>query len=428
VATSSAGPETLAAALTSGKHRLRETSDTAAMDAEVLLMHVLGRDRAHLRAWPEKQLTAAQTSVYAALIERRREGWPVAYLTGEREFWSRPFRVAPGVLIPRPETELLIELALAALPADHPADMLDLGTGSGIIAITLAVERPRSRVVAVDVSPEALAIAQENAERLSARNLRLLQGDWLTPLPPYERYDLIVSNPPYIAENDPHLRQGDLRHEPDLALASGADGLTALRRIIAEARDFLKPGGTLLLEHGYDQADAIGALLCGSGYGAITHYRDLQGHRRATMARYGRPSHTTPITAMPDTLQLPRALVNHLLHMAQIAPDGRMAGLIGATDGQARSFHATNVNNTNGSARKAAMKALQAQGETLLAILSSHPDSPAEPSDQEIADLEFPDTPHFIISLNTKGVLELRGFQRIRPSGWQEIELVLLED
>ena len=425
--TDDAGPETLAAALAFGNHRLRETSETAALDAEVLLMHVLDCDRAHLRAWPEKPLTPGQASDYAVLIERRREGWPIAYLTGEREFWSRPFRVAPGVLIPRPETELLIELGLAALPADDPADVLDLGTGSGIIAITLAVERPRSRVVAIDVSPEALAIAQDNAERLDARNLRLLQGDWLTPLPPNERYDLIISNPPYIAEDDPHLQQGDLRHEPGLALASGPDGLTALRRIIAEARDFLKPGGALLLEHGYDQADAIGALLLGASYDEITHHRDLRGHRRATMARYDHTSHSTQSTAMTDTLQLPRALVNHLLHLAQIAPEGRLAGLVGAKDGQARSFHATDVNNTNGSAREAALKALQTQGETLLAILSSHPDSPAEPSDQEIADPEFPDTPRFIISLNTKGVLELRGFQR-KPAGWQEIELVLLEE
>lgn len=283
--TAGSGPETLAAALAFGNHRLRKTSDTAALDAEVLLMQVLDCDRAHLRAWPEKPLTPAQASDYAVLIERRREGWPIAYLTGEREFWSRPFRVAPGALIPRPETELLIELALAVLPADHPADVLDLGTGTGIIAITLAAERPRTQVVAVDISAEALAIAQDNAERLGARNLRLLLGDWLTPLLPNERYDLIISNPPYIAEDDPHLRQGDLRYEPGLALASGADGLTALRRIIAEARDFLKPGGTLLLEHGYDQADAIGALLRDAGYGEITHHRDLQGHRRATMAR-----------------------------------------------------------------------------------------------------------------------------------------------
>ena len=287
MATAHAGPETFAGALAAGRHRLGETSPSPALDAEVLLMHVLGCDRARLRAWPEKPLTPAQGSEFHDLIERRRQGWPIAYLTGEREFWSRPFQVAPGVLIPRPETELLIELALDAVPADQPADLLDLGTGSGILAITLAVERPRARVAAVDASAEALAIAQANATRHAALNLRFFQGDWLAPLPPTERFDLIVSNPPYIAEDDPHLRQGDLRHEPGLALASGPDGLTALRRIIAESRAFLKPGGELLLEHGYDQADAITALLRGSGYGEITHHRDLQGHRRATMARYG---------------------------------------------------------------------------------------------------------------------------------------------
>jgi release factor glutamine methyltransferase len=281
------GPETFADALAAGRHRLGETSPSPALDAEVLLTHVLGCDRAHLRAWPEKPLTPPQAGEFHDLIERRRQGWPVAYLTSEREFWSRPFQVTQGVLIPRPETELLIELALAAIPADQCVDLLDLGTGSGIIAITLAVERPRARVAAVDASAEALAIAQANATRHAALNLSFFQGDWLSPLPPTKCYDLIVSNPPYIAEDDPHLRQGDLRHEPGLALASGPDGLTALRRIIVEARTFLKPCGALLLEHGYDQADAIGALLRGSGYGEITHHHDLQGHRRATMARYG---------------------------------------------------------------------------------------------------------------------------------------------
>ncbi len=284
--TAGAPPDTLAAALSFASHQLRETSDTAALDAEVLLMHVLGCDRAHLRAWPEKPLTPAQASDYEALIERRREGWPIAYLTGEREFWSRSFKVAPGVLIPRPETELLIELTLAAIPADQPADLLDLGTGSGIIAITLAVERPRSRVMAVDISAEALAIARTNAERLGARNLGLLKGDWLMPLPPDERFDLIVSNPPYIAENDPHLQQGDLRHEPRQALACERAGLSALHTIIEQARNFLKPGGALLLEHGHDQADAVAAVLQEHGYDEITHHVDLQGHRRAAMARY----------------------------------------------------------------------------------------------------------------------------------------------
>ncbi len=279
-------PDTLAAALALGGNRLGETSDSAALDAEVLMMGVLDRDRAHLRAWPEKRLTPEQANDYWTLIERRRQGWPIAYLTGEREFWSRPFRVAPGVLIPRPETELLIELTLSVIPPRLPVDLLDLGTGSGIIAITLAVERPQARVVAVDVSSEALAIAKSNAERHGTHNVQWLQGDWLAPLVPTDRYDLIVSNPPYIAEDDPHLRQGDLRHEPRLALACGPDGLTALRTLIRGARDFLKPDGLLLLEHGFDQAGTIAALLREHDYCEIAHHRDLQGHQRATMARY----------------------------------------------------------------------------------------------------------------------------------------------
>jgi len=284
--TAGIGPNSLAAALALGNHGLHATSDSAALDSEVLLMHVLGCDRSHLRAWPEKQLTMGQTREYEALIERRRQGWPIAYLTGQREFWSRPFRVAPGVLIPRPETELLIELALVAIPADQTADLLDLGTGSGIIAITLAVERPRSKVTAVDISAEALAIAKINADRHAARHPRFLQGDWLTPLPPGERFDLIVSNPPYIAEDDPHLRYGDLRHEPREALACEGNGLSALHTIIEQARDFLKPGGALLLEHGHDQADKVAELMRLNGYVDIAHHADLQGHRRAAMARY----------------------------------------------------------------------------------------------------------------------------------------------
>lgn len=282
-----AWPETLAGALDSGRRRLAETSENAALDAEVLLISALDCNRSHLRAWPEKKLTPEQAHNYETLVERRREGWPVAYLTGEREFWSRSFKVAPGVLIPRPDTECLIELALAATPADQPADLLDLGTGSGIIAITLAMERPLARVVAVDASPDALAIARSNTESIGTANLSLLRGDWLAPLTPGDRFDLIVSNPPYIAEDDAHLLQGDLRHEPRMALSSGPDGLAALRLIIRDARNFLKPGGALLLEHGYEQADAVAELMNSSGYQQITHHRDLQGHRRATMARYG---------------------------------------------------------------------------------------------------------------------------------------------
>jgi release factor glutamine methyltransferase len=281
-----AGGLTITAALVSGAARLGHLPDTPRLDAEVLLMHILGKDRAYLRAWPERVLSPDQAERYRQLIERRAEGRPVAYLTGQREFWSRLFTVRPGVLIPRPETELLIELALAALPADRAADLLDLGTGSGIVAVTLAAERPRATVTATDLSPDALAVARENAARHGLTNIRFAQGDWFAALPENERFDLIASNPPYIAERDPHLSLGDVRFEPTLALASGPEGLDALAAIATGARKRLKPGGRLLLEHGYDQAEPIALLLAGLGYAEIAHHPDLQGHLRATSARW----------------------------------------------------------------------------------------------------------------------------------------------
>jgi len=279
-------PGSLADALTRATAELAGSSDTAALDAEVLLTHLIGRDRAFLRAWPEQPLNPEQSDAYQKLVSLRREGWPIAYLTGEREFWSRSFKVAPGVLIPRPATELLIEIALDQLPVRGRVDVLDLGTGSGIIAITLAVERPNASVTAIDSSRKALQIAESNAFRLGIKNLRLTEGNWCEPLSRDERFHLIVSNPPYIAEGDPHLAQGDLRYEPAAALASGPEGLDALRAIVSAARLHLEPGGVLLLEHGYDQTDVLATLLSTQGYRHITHHRDLQGHRRATMARY----------------------------------------------------------------------------------------------------------------------------------------------
>lgn len=279
-----AAPETLAQTLRAATARLAQLSETPRLDAEVLLMHVIGRDRAYLRAWPERLLDVERADLYSVLVEQRAAGQPVAYLTGEREFWSRPFTVRPGVLIPRPETELLVELALNFIPTDEPADLLDLGTGSGIIAITLAAERPRARVIATDVSPEALAVARENACRHGAAHIRFEQGNWFDAIPDDARFDLIAGNPPYIPEQDPHLQQGDLRFEPPLALVSGPAGLDALGVIAQDARQHLKPGGRLLLEHGYDQADALAALLAGLGYAEIAHHSDLQGHRRTTSA------------------------------------------------------------------------------------------------------------------------------------------------
>lgn len=262
--------------------RLAPTSDSPRADAEILLAHVLGKGRTYLFAWPEKQLEPEQESLFLDLIARRQTGEPIAYLTGTREFWSREFLITPDVLIPRPETELLVELALDRIPQDQACVVADLGAGSGAIAVTVALERPKARVWASDISGAALAVAKANAERQGARNVEFVLSDWLDGLPPLP-YDLIVSNPPYIAEHDPHLAEGDLRFEPTGALASGPDGLDAIRRIAADARGRLKPGGALLLEHGYDQAEAVQALLCGLGYRDVASHRDLLGHGRVTL-------------------------------------------------------------------------------------------------------------------------------------------------
>lgn len=280
-------PASLGLALKAAAERLEGLSETPRLDAEVLLMQVLGQGRAYLRTWPERLLTDAQAASFHELTERRADGAPIAYLVGEKEFWSRMFTVRPGALIPRPETELLVELALNFMPIDQPAAALDLGTGTGAIAVTLAAERPEAHITAIDLSPTALDIARENALRQGiGERVRCLLGDWFAPLPAGERYDLIVSNPPYIAEDDPHLGQGDLRHEPKLALASGPKGLDALTAIADTARAWLKPGGRLLLEHGYDQAPDLAALLAGFGYLDIAQHHDLQGHTRATTARW----------------------------------------------------------------------------------------------------------------------------------------------
>jgi release factor glutamine methyltransferase len=288
------GAETLAGALAEATARLQDSSETARLDAEVLLLHILGRDRAYLRAWPEHRLGPELVKRYRNLIESRAEGVPVAYLTGRREFWSRDFAVGPGVLIPRPETELLVELALAAIPWDAPADILELGTGSGAIAVTLSVERPRAEITATDLSAEALAVAEANAARYGRDRIRFHQGSWYTALPASAMFDLIVSNPPYIAERDPHLLQGDLRYEPRLALATGPDGLEALCTIAEGARTHLRPGGQLMLEHGHKQAAALAAVLAALGYAGLVHHRDLQGHCRVVTATWPGSFHFSP--------------------------------------------------------------------------------------------------------------------------------------
>ena len=253
----------------------------ARLEAQVLLGHALGQSRVWLIAHGGDPLDAEQTAAFADLFERRRSGEPIAYTLGEREFYSLNFKVTPAVLIPRPETELLVELALERLPADRPCQVLDLGTGSGAVAVTLALHRPDADVVAVDQSAAALDVARENAERLGAGNLRLIQSDWYGALGE-EKFDLIASNPPYIAAADPHLAQGDLRFEPAAALASGADGLDDIRTIVRGAAAHLKPGGWLLFEHGYDQAAACRDLLAQAGFRQVGSSADLAGIERAS--------------------------------------------------------------------------------------------------------------------------------------------------
>jgi release factor glutamine methyltransferase len=258
-----------------------------ASEARLLLGQILGQSAAWLLAHGEQVLDEDDLLAFASLAARRAGGEPVAYLVGRREFFGRDFEVSPAVLIPRPETELLVEIALAKVgggdTATGAARILDLGTGSGCIAITLALELPQAQVTALDASAAALAVARRNAERLDVR-LRFVQGDWFDAVDG-EAFDLIVANPPYIAAADPHLAAGDLRHEPATALASGADGLDALRRIIAGAPAHLAPGGQLWLEHGYDQAPAVLDLLAGAGLAATEQHRDLAGIIRVSGGR-----------------------------------------------------------------------------------------------------------------------------------------------
>lgn len=218
--------------------------------------------------------------MFSELLQRRLHGEPMAYIMGEREFYGLTFKVTPATLIPRPETELLVELALQRIPATGPCAVLDLGAGSGAVALSIAHARPQAQVHAVDVSPQALGVARENAARLALSNVAFFMGDWYAPLPGGNRYDIIVSNPPYIAAGDPHLQQGDLRHEPPSALTSGPDGLDDIRRIAAGAQAHLAPQGWLLLEHGYDQGAAVQRILRGAGLAEVFTARDLAGNDR----------------------------------------------------------------------------------------------------------------------------------------------------
>ena len=271
---------TVAALVRAGAARLG--GDEARREAEWLAEQALGVGRAWLFAHANDAVKPEVCARYLALLARRAAGEPLAYLLGRAGFWTLDLEVTPATLIPRPETELLVEAALARLPEANALCIADLGTGSGAIALALASERPQARVLATDASAAALEVARRNAARNDIVNVAFRQGDWLEPLAG-ERFDLIASNPPYIAQGNPHLGRGDLRFEPATALASGADGLDALRTLARDAPTHLVPGGWLLLEHGWDQGAAVRGLLRDAGFQRIETLRDLEDRERVTL-------------------------------------------------------------------------------------------------------------------------------------------------
>lgn len=256
-------------------------SPTARLDVELLLAAALGKSRSYLHTWPEKIVSSEHALTFADYLQRRRAGEPVAYILGQQGFWKLDLEVAPHTLIPRPETEMLVDAALELLPAT-PAKVLDLGTGSGAIALALASERPAWQVTALDRVLEAVALAERNRQRLQLANVTVLSSHWFDSIQG-QRFSLIVSNPPYIAEADPHLAAGDVRFEPESALVAGKDGLDDLRLIVAQAPLHLEAGGWLMLEHGYDQAPAVRELLTAQGFIEVHSRVDLGGHERISL-------------------------------------------------------------------------------------------------------------------------------------------------
>ena len=282
----------IASALRAATAALAAVPDAALEDAraeaEILLAHALGRSRTWLFTHADDPLGADAAAAFDALVDRRQVGEPVAYLTGTRGFWRFDLEVTPDTLIPRADTERLVELALERLPCDQPLRLLDLGTGTGAIALALALERPASRVVAVDLSGGAAAVARRNAARVGlAARVEVREGAWFAPVAG-ESFDLIASNPPYIEADDPHLAQGDLRFEPPGALASGADGLHDLRTIVRDSPTYLRPGGWLLVEHGWRQGEAVRALFHAAGFVDVGTECDLEGRERVSLGRRGR--------------------------------------------------------------------------------------------------------------------------------------------
>jgi release factor glutamine methyltransferase len=272
--------QTISDALHTATLLLERSSASARLDAELLLEYVTGLSRTDFRAAPERELPAAAGWSFQQLIGRRLQGEPVAYIRGQQEFWSLLLEVTPAVLIPRPETELVVARTLAQLRPDA-TDVADLGTGSGAIALAIASERPALQVTAVDMSADALAVARRNAARLQIRNVRFERGSWFAPLAG-RRFDVIASNPPYVARGDADLAVGVGRFEPEVALISGASGLEAIEQIVAQAAGHLQPGGWLILEHGWTQGGAVRDRLVRNGFAHVRSHADLAGHERVT--------------------------------------------------------------------------------------------------------------------------------------------------
>ncbi|EPR7548921.1 peptide chain release factor N(5)-glutamine methyltransferase [Vibrio fluvialis] len=277
---------TIEAALKAATLQLTQSgSDSPSLDAAVLLCHALDKPRSYLLTWPDKVLDAPIQAMFDALLQRRITGEPVAYIIGEREFWSLSLKVSPSTLIPRPDTERLVEVALEKAQTLE-GDILDLGTGTGAIALALASELPHRRVVGIDLRDEAQQLATDNANRLHITNVTFLQGSWFEPLSRGTKFALIVSNPPYIEENDPHLVQGDVRFEPKTALVAADNGLADIKHISDAGRDYLQNGGWLAFEHGYDQGASVRTIMQALGYQQVVTEQDYAGNDRVTLGQY----------------------------------------------------------------------------------------------------------------------------------------------